>query len=58
MNTATKTKIREIEIKFEALKKLMKDQLDLRVDEKNWQTIARDVKKARRRGFKRAYGKE
>ena len=53
----TQERIRKVEVELESLKRLVGDrQPDFRVDEKNWTSLKKEVKKARQKNYKKAYG--
>jgi len=54
--TAVKEKILNIQTEIELLKKALLKEPDFSIDEKNWQKIRPELKKIRKKAFKKIYG--
>ena len=53
----TQDRIRKVEVELESLKRLVGDRRpDFKVDEKNWTSVKKEVKKTRQENYKKAYG--
>jgi hypothetical protein len=55
--TSAQNKLNKIEMELEGVKRLTNTRPDFDVDEKNWAKTKRSVKNARKRQYKKVYGR-